>query len=188
MSEIDDIFSGKVPKTTQDRPPVALLASREKKRKSKKKRREAASSSNATNENHPGKLSMPSGSKATIKRPAPETIVDLSSRLKKQKIERHRPGESGTDPTAAPQKTVKSSEEGDRFADSRGSGPRASFISHLAIINSAFVALGKTTEEGWAIYKEDELGIGDKGGGESNPPTIQPCSDLHLPRHRLVSV
>ncbi|KAJ7139927.1 hypothetical protein C8R44DRAFT_765810 [Mycena epipterygia] len=71
------------------------------------------------------------------KRPAPETIIDPSARappLKRTKLDKPA--------------TVAGLEKDDteRFKDSRGSGPR------------------RKTEEGWSIYKEDELGIGDEGG------------------------
>ncbi|KAJ3760414.1 hypothetical protein EV360DRAFT_39832 [Lentinula raphanica] len=74
----------------------------------------------------------------------PETIIDPSASM----------------PSAKRVKISKSSEkagsgtkkEEEKFKDSRGSGPR------------------RKTEEGWSIYKADELGIkdDDEGGGESS--------------------
>ncbi|KAJ7275240.1 hypothetical protein B0H12DRAFT_1086353 [Mycena haematopus] len=69
------------------------------------------------------------------KRPAPETIVDPSTRPPQKKTKVDKPS------TAAADK-----DDTERFKDSRGSGPR------------------RKTEEGWSIYKEDELGIGNEGG------------------------
>ncbi|KAJ7431826.1 hypothetical protein B0H11DRAFT_1941227 [Mycena galericulata] len=72
------------------------------------------------------------------KRLVPETVIDPSTRPpppKKTKLDK-------------PSVVVGSAKEDtEKFKDSRGSGPR------------------RKTEEGWSIYKEDELGIGDDGGG-----------------------
>ncbi|KAJ7932600.1 hypothetical protein B0H13DRAFT_1956137 [Mycena leptocephala] len=70
------------------------------------------------------------------KRPAPETIIDPSTRAPLQKKSKvDKPSIATTD-----------KEDTERFKDSRGSGPR------------------RKTEEGWSIYKEDELGITNDGG------------------------
>ncbi|RDB28914.1 Uncharacterized protein C6G9.01c [Hypsizygus marmoreus] len=78
-------------------------------------------------------------------RPLPETVIDTSALVlngKRQKTDR------GGATAKAVQPSMKHPDRADesRFKDSRGSGPR------------------KKTEEGWAIYKEDELGIRDEGG------------------------
>ncbi|KAJ7492816.1 hypothetical protein FB451DRAFT_1219654 [Mycena latifolia] len=103
---------------------------------------------------------QPATAGSSKKRPAPETIVDPSTR--------------------APQKRTK--EDTDRFKDSRGSGPRKVFISPLESTNH--LSSGRKTEEGWSIYKEDELGIGDEGGGEPRPsfllPRLSPSPDTPL--------
>ncbi|KAJ6519624.1 hypothetical protein C8R45DRAFT_952136 [Mycena sanguinolenta] len=70
------------------------------------------------------------------KRPVPETIVDPSTRPPQKKPKVDKP------PIAA----AADKDDTERFKDSRGSGPR------------------RKTEEGWSIYKEDELGIGNEGG------------------------
>ncbi|KAI3622193.1 hypothetical protein WG66_015466 [Moniliophthora roreri] len=73
-----------------------------------------------------------------------ETIVDPSaqfSNAKRQKIDKKtKESKSKSDKLDA----VREDEE--KFKDSRGTGPR------------------RKTEEGWSIYKEDELGINDQGG------------------------
>ncbi|CAK5279989.1 unnamed protein product [Mycena citricolor] len=85
-------------------------------------------------------------SSSSKKRAAPETVVDTSSRpvpaQKKIKLAKYPP---------AP---VIGKEEENKFTDSRGSGPK------------------RKTEEGWTIYKEDELGIKDEGGG--SVPFVSP--------------
>lgn len=73
------------------------------------------------------------------KRPVPETVVDTSVQIP-QKRQKVRP---------APEKATKSKKEQEDeqdFKDSRGTGPR------------------RKTEEGWAIFKEAELGIDPTAG------------------------
>ncbi|KAI6133203.1 hypothetical protein EDD16DRAFT_1734744 [Pisolithus croceorrhizus] len=70
----------------------------------------------------------------------PETVVDPSSR--------HRPPKrQKTDGQSALPKKSSPRHDDDRFKDSRGTGSR------------------RKTEEGYSVYKEDELGIGNEGGG-----------------------
>ncbi|KAJ3511210.1 hypothetical protein NMY22_g15726 [Coprinellus aureogranulatus] len=71
------------------------------------------------------------------KRPAPETVVDPSVQIpqKRQKV-----------PPKAASKSKQDREDEEDFKDSRGTGPR------------------RKTEEGWAIYKEAELGIDPTAG------------------------
>ncbi|KAF8349935.1 hypothetical protein F5887DRAFT_406793 [Amanita rubescens] len=82
----------------------------------------------------------PSNSK---KRPEPETIIDPSSDIhhKRPKLDR------ASNPPPKP-KSKRSIEKDDEatFKDSRGSTAR------------------RTTEEGWLVYKEEELGIREDGG------------------------
>ncbi|KIY45436.1 DUF1764-domain-containing protein [Fistulina hepatica ATCC 64428] len=75
-----------------------------------------------------------------------QTIVDTSDIVKKPKAHN-----SAKTPSHKPSTLKKNSKPptGDdqaTFRDSRGTGPR------------------RKTEEGWSIYKEDELGIGNEGG------------------------
>ncbi|KAJ7706390.1 hypothetical protein B0H17DRAFT_1037010 [Mycena rosella] len=116
MSEIDDIFAKRPVASTS-----ALVPPKKKKTKDKQP---------------PQPSATPSSSK---KRPAPETIVDPSTRVPPQKRIK-------TDKPPPPASSTSTKEDTERFKDSRGSGPR------------------RKTEEGWSIYKEDELGIGDAGG------------------------
>ncbi|KAI6005226.1 hypothetical protein F5J12DRAFT_835589 [Pisolithus orientalis] len=78
---------------------------------------------------------------SSSKRSNPETVVDSSSSRhhpkKRQKID----GQSKKSSS-----TQRPQHDDDRFKDSRGTGSR------------------QKTEEGYNIYKEDELGIGNEGG------------------------
>ncbi|KAJ7655022.1 hypothetical protein DFH06DRAFT_1201370 [Mycena polygramma] len=81
--------------------------------------------------------SAPVASSSSKKRPAPETIIDPSStRAPPQKKPK----------VDKPSIVAADKEDAERFKDSRGSGPR------------------RKTEEGWSIYKEDELGISNDSG------------------------
>jgi hypothetical protein len=75
---------------------------------------------------------------------APETIIDPSASLpaaKRVKVSK------STEKTSQ----TSSKKDIDKFKDSRGSGPR------------------RKTEEGWSIYKADELGIKDDDEGGDTP-------------------
>ncbi|KAJ3870051.1 hypothetical protein EV359DRAFT_59272 [Lentinula novae-zelandiae] len=85
-----------------------------------------------------------------VERPkkVPETIIDSSASMpiaKRVKISKSNE-KAGT---LRETKSGKAKKEEDNFKDSRGIGPR------------------RKTEEGWSIYKVDELGIkdDDEGGG-----------------------
>ncbi|OCB83980.1 DUF1764-domain-containing protein [Sanghuangporus baumii] len=176
-SEIDDIFAGKVSKTSSaaakgnakavDEASLPSSASATKKKKSKKRKRQEADNehdSKATPEisrlNWKGRDAGNSGGAGRDEDDASE---------KKSKSKRPRVVETVQDPSATLSPTTsssnhlkssqmkknksKSAKEGEkeggdleRFKDSRGSGPR------------------KRTEEGYLVYKEDELGIRDSGG------------------------
>ncbi|KAJ6604455.1 hypothetical protein DFH09DRAFT_1122747 [Mycena vulgaris] len=111
MSEIDDIFAKRPVASTSVIPPKKTQKTKDKQ--------------------------PPATAGSSKKRPAPETIVDPSTRAPPQK-------RTKVDKPAVVAASTK--EDTERFKDSRGSGPR------------------RKTEEGWSIYKEDELGIGDAGG------------------------
>ncbi|KZT06859.1 DUF1764-domain-containing protein [Laetiporus sulphureus 93-53] len=96
------------------------------------------------------------------KRRAPETVLDPSIRT---------PAAVSHRSDAKVHKSVKVStkkpkldkEEEERFKDSRGSGPR------------------RKTEEGFAIYKVDELGITDEGGDTPLCPFDCQCYVCKIP-------
>ncbi|EIM92552.1 uncharacterized protein STEHIDRAFT_46745 [Stereum hirsutum FP-91666 SS1] len=96
------------------------------------------------------------------KRAIPETIVDPSAQLAVSAPPAKRPKKAKS--TEAVKAAGKESEA--RFKDSRGTGPR------------------RTTEEGFSIYKEDELGIKDEGGGVFSPfLLLSRYSPTHLQIH-----
>ncbi|KAJ7783565.1 hypothetical protein DFH07DRAFT_1054787 [Mycena maculata] len=142
MSEIDDIFAKRPVASTSAIVPL------------KKKQR--------TKDKHVPEKSASAPAASSKKRPAPETILDPSTRPPPQK-------KSKVDKPAI----VAGSEKDDteRFKDSRGSGPR------------------RKTEEGWSIYKEDELGIGDDGGGVLHMPffSLPHVLQTHLFVHLIVT-
>lgn len=94
----------------------------------------------------------------SLKRPATEIVVDTSSSRPAKKAKK--PARS-LDP------------DGKDFTNSRGSQARMSFRDFADAVSSVS---GKTTEEGWSVYKEDELGIRDGGGGT---PTIASLPNCH---------
>ncbi|KAG6846004.1 hypothetical protein H0H87_011052 [Tephrocybe sp. NHM501043] len=84
------------------------------------------------------KRDEPTPDQPSLPKSSPETVIDTSNNIttsKRPKIQ--------SKPKAAKAAKPSATEE---FSDSRGSRSR------------------KTTEEGWNIYKEDELGIRDEGG------------------------
>ncbi|CAE6378595.1 unnamed protein product [Rhizoctonia solani] len=141
MGEIDDIFSGKSAskgKSKEPEPkqtPSPQTTLRKKKKKGKKVVEPDAPAKDSVDQPEPVEPVS-----AGTKRKAPETIVDPSLEVevksKKTKSSKAKVGKKSA--------TVDSDDE--RFRDSRGTGPR------------------RRTEEGYAIYKEDELGINDEGG------------------------
>ncbi|KAI0274815.1 hypothetical protein BC834DRAFT_14927 [Gloeopeniophorella convolvens] len=86
---------------------------------------------------------------AEPKRPAPEVVLDPSTQIS-QTAASNPPPHDRLPPPAKKRKAPKSSDTGldqDNFGDSRGTGPR------------------RKTEEGFSIFKEDELGISAEAGG-----------------------
>ncbi|KAG2077153.1 DUF1764-domain-containing protein [Suillus decipiens] len=106
------------------------------KKEKKKKRKDKLSTSD--------EISPSSESKTLKKRPLPETIVDpsfkSSSSSKRPKLD----ALVSSQREKVYHETRK--EDEDRFKNSRGSGPR------------------RKTDDGFNIYKEDELGISNAGG------------------------
>lgn len=151
-SEIDEIFAskGKSKAIHPVAPPSIVSEKKRKKDKKKKRDLEAAEFDVEV---------------MTKKQPTPETVVDPSTRLPSAKrakvstIISKNPLKSGG----------KDSSQGDedRFKDSRGSGLRKCNISFL-YVTRLIPSRGRKTEEGFSIFKEDELGIGDEGGGETD--------------------
>lgn len=164
-SEIDDIFASKgKAKVIQ---PIASSSNtapekKRKKEKKKKKRRDGGGD----------EVPVPEGKSNTKKRPAPETVVDPSTNLssvKKAKVAMAVP-QNAAKPKARQKDAARAREDEVRFKDSRGNGPRmsTSLLFGIRHESDSPSGLGRKTEEGFLIFKEDELGIGDEGGGETN--------------------
>lgn len=162
-SEIDDIFASKgKAKVIQ---PIASSSNtapekKRKKEKKKKKRRDGGGD----------EVPVPEGKSNTKKRPAPETVVDPSTNLssvKKAKVAMAVP-QNAAKPKARQKDAAREDEV--RFKDSRGNGPRmsTSLLFGIRHESDSPSGLGRKTEEDFLIFKEDELGIGDEGGGETN--------------------
>ncbi|TFY79730.1 hypothetical protein EWM64_g4288 [Hericium alpestre] len=143
-SEIDDIFASKgKAKAVQ---PIASISTalppqRKKKKDKKRKRDGEVEASHAVESDAAAKPPK-------AKRPVPETVVDSSSQLapapsakwpKVDKVSRM----AGVKRPKAAEKVI---DDEARFKDSRGIGPR------------------RKTEEGFSIFKEDELGIRPESG------------------------
>ncbi|CAE6482621.1 unnamed protein product [Rhizoctonia solani] len=144
MGEIDDIFSGKsaakgsLKETNPESTAGSQTVSSKKKKKNKKVTKPDAPAKDLADVPEPVEASTAS---AGIKRKAPETVVDpsLEVEVKSKKAKKAKPSKDG-------KKNAAVDSDDERFRDSRGTGPR------------------RRTEEGYAIYKEDELGINNEGG------------------------
>ncbi|PBL00748.1 DUF1764-domain-containing protein [Armillaria gallica] len=114
--------------------PATSSSSSSTMKKSKKRRRDHTTDS--TNDNH----------EPPPKKRVPETIVDSSSFIVSapKRIKQTKGSDRSKIKPTKSKKDSKDTEE--RFKDSRGSGPR------------------RKTEEGWSVYKEDELGMTNEGG------------------------
>jgi hypothetical protein len=143
-SEIDDIFAtkskgkGKASVASVSVSPVSSVS--EKKQKSKKRKIEEYSSA-------PVDEAAPPSSKKR----APETVLNpsaLASVSHSTSSSSRKVKETGSILSSYKAKTSRPAKgKDDGFADSRGTGPR------------------KRTEEGWSVFKEDELGISAESGG-----------------------
>ena len=148
-SEIDDIFTRKTitvsPANDQQNSNSGL---KQKKKKRKKK-------------STPTQLAEP-------KRPAPEIFLDPSAQQSyastPKTISHDRPV-----PPRKKQKVVETKLDQEKFRDSRGTGPRKRIIPYNEFRPAQRPPPGRTTDEGFSIYKEDELGINAEAGGQSNP-------------------
>ncbi|EJD52886.1 hypothetical protein AURDEDRAFT_119721 [Auricularia subglabra TFB-10046 SS5] len=152
-NEIDDIFSsngkGKAKVGTEK---VGVAESKPKKDKKKKKRKADALDDSAP--------AVASSSKEAVK-PAKAVAVTVfkesSGADSERATKRQKTSSKSTEPVSSVKKAKSKpsvKEEDDRFRDSRGTGPR------------------KKTEEGWSVYKEDELGINDAGGALRTPSCL----------------
>lgn len=141
MSEIDDIFATK----SKTDPPIHPPPSKKKKKDKKKKQ---------------GVIPVPP-TETSPSRPAPETIIDPSA---VPHISKRRRKDSES---IVPSKRTKTTKEEELFKDSRGTGPSELCpLLHRKGRKALTCCLGRKTEEGWNVYKADELGLNDEGGGK----------------------
>ncbi|KAI0815153.1 hypothetical protein BC629DRAFT_1588829 [Irpex lacteus] len=157
LNEIDDIFASKG-KVNPSQPSSSSKTpeNRDKvtKKSSKKKRkREAAQEVKDTNdaEEH----------ERPAKRKVPETVVDPSISLSAPVKQKKSAAPEKREGAVKKPKKKGDKEDEERFKDSRGTGPR------------------RKTEEGFLIFKEDELGISGEGGDTPLCPfDCQCCKSL----------
>ncbi|CCM00923.1 uncharacterized protein FIBRA_02969 [Fibroporia radiculosa] len=153
-SEIDAIFASKrTPAPTHPSPSTSTSTSTSKKPKRPPKRKRG-----------PAAQSDPEDDASSLKKHRhPETVLDPSIPVtpvpskQSRKSNPRPPSDSGP----ARKKGRLATDDVERFRDSRGTGPR------------------RKTEEGFAIYKEDELGINDQGGDTPLCPFDCQCCESH---------
>ncbi|KAF9270366.1 hypothetical protein L218DRAFT_1071807 [Marasmius fiardii PR-910] len=145
-SEIDEIFaSSSKPKAKVLQQPIAVssISSKSKLEKTKKRKHQATPTAPSI----------------------AETILDPSEALS---TKRQKTGRSSIVSKLQSSKGDTTG-DGERFRDSRGTGPR------------------RKTEEGWLIFKEDELGINDGGGGNLRFTAFLPLTSTSRRRYTVVS-
>ncbi|KIJ55805.1 hypothetical protein M422DRAFT_200142 [Sphaerobolus stellatus SS14] len=127
---------------------TSASASSSKKSKKKKKKKKAAEGDKASTKEEEAASTTATSSGSKRKLPEPETILDPSLSLSQPSKRQKKPLKSiaTVEPSSKKKTTAADPEDEGRFRDSRGSGPK------------------RKTEEGYSIYKEDELGIRDEGG------------------------
>ncbi|KAF8512915.1 hypothetical protein JB92DRAFT_2722274 [Gautieria morchelliformis] len=143
ISEIDAIFSsnlkGKANAATSSR------GTSQATKKTKKNKRKSTADEDDNNSLKPTLHRAVTSVKR--KRAEPDTVMDPSAPVESAKRKKSVGEVVGKVTSSHSAKRKTANREGfERFCDSRGTAPR------------------KKTEEGFSIYKEDELGIGDRGG------------------------
>ncbi|KAI0348644.1 DUF1764-domain-containing protein [Trametopsis cervina] len=139
-SEIDDIFATKGKHASLKDSSSSVTTQKPdtsaKKSSKKKRKREVAKEEKAVDDKE--------DQERPAKRKIPETVVDPSIEISAPKKQERSARPSKLEAVKSKKKDNKGEEE--KFKDSRGTGPR------------------RKTDEGFAIYKEDELGITEQGG------------------------
>ncbi|KAI0662683.1 hypothetical protein C8Q70DRAFT_960483 [Cubamyces menziesii] len=147
VSEIDEIFASKGKASPAAKPAASSSSTQPPDKKKKKKKKKDKSAKRKRDDADADPESEAAAPSKPVKRKVPETVFDPSAALPSAKESKTRKGDkSAVSAAAKPKKPKLDREEEQRFKDSRGTGPR------------------RKTEEGFAIYKEDELGITDQGG------------------------
>ena len=180
MSEIDDIFSSKNKSKEID---PATQAKKKKKAKNHKRKREPESLHDSESPTKP--------------RPIPETVIDPSASSASFPSTKRPRTEKSTDGVKLNASTKDTFDE-NNFADSRGLSQRlylsllTSSCSRFSItgrgpITKTTSLSGKKTEEGWNIYKEEELKLGTGGGEQVQYRAFLPFLLIRF-RHGVVSI
>lgn len=157
MGEIDDIFAGKskakgkAKEVEPSAPEPAPLPKKKKKKKSKK----IVMEEELVKEEPPAPV-------AGTKRKLPETVVDPSLAVEAQA----KKSKSGKKEGKKAEGQRQENSDDERFRDSRGTGPSECLFIPGCVSRTDLFDKGRRTEEGFAIYKEDELGISNEGGGQ----------------------
>src|SRR6266511_2663661 len=166
MSEIEDIFASKgkaeaLP--TQNYHASASKVTSKAEKKKKKRQKSAVPSSDSSKTQHTESVVL------LKKRQLPETVVDTSHAPHKRQKQKH-----------------TEVAENSAFQDSRGTsgGSKLLRLSLFRYIHRLKLTTEKRTEEGWLVYKEDELGINDTGGGKL--PNMFNCSLFTTPSNQTL--
>ena len=168
-SEIDDIFASKG-KQKAAVPPKASSSASVLPDKKKKKKKDKEKSAKRKREDDAGEGADAAPGKLP-NRPVPETVFDPSSGLPSSGKAKVGKTDKPAVGVAKPKRPKKDREDEDRFKDSRGTGPRTFRFIRCPEPSADALPTGRKTEEGFSIYKEDELGINAEGGGESFVPS-----------------
>ncbi|KAH7921782.1 DUF1764-domain-containing protein [Leucogyrophana mollusca] len=144
ISEIDAIFASKgKARAIESIASSSSLADQSQKKKKKKKDKKPKAPADTEVD---GVAPSTDQVKAGKKRPLPETVVDPSAQISAAKAVKRPKVEASSIVRQKKSTKEKAKDDEERFKDSRGNGPR------------------RKTEDGFNIYKEDELGIGNEGG------------------------
>ena len=180
-SEIDDIFAAKKSTTKVVAQPAASTSASTDATGSKKKKKDKKRKRQAEEVQDPGVNEERSQKKRVI-----ETVHDSSTTI--SSVSSSKAVKSGKGASAAKPKTVKKEKEDlGRFKDSRGTGPRERKLS-CDVWLWFHKTLGRKTEEGFAIFKEAELGINPEAGGTLSPNFLQCRTDLCISRNTTLPV
>jgi len=149
-SEIDDIFTRKAETVT-----IQASTSNLKQKRRKKKFTERP-------------LAEP-------KAPTPEIVLDPSTQRPHASASKTVSHDRLEQPKKK-RKVVETISDDVKFKDSRGRGPRKACPPHK--LGDAQPLIGRKTDEGFAIYKEDELSINPEAGGQLS---LTLCEFIHIP-------
>ncbi|KAI0778072.1 hypothetical protein BD413DRAFT_489676 [Trametes elegans] len=168
-SEIDAIFAsnGKASATASTTASSSSYSQATEKKKKKKKDKSAKRKRDDADADADGEPDDAAPAKLA-KRKVPETVFDPSAALPALKEPKPRKADKTATGAAKPKKPKQAREEEERFKDSRGTGPR------------------RKTEEGFSIYKEDELGISHEGGDTPLCPFDCQCCEPIASERQLI--